>query len=198
FAGDRGIGDGSAQGGAHPSAFAAEAEESLGGVSEDLDLHPLARRAEKLESAGDGVVDAAAFRFDGLHGVLPKRSTGVEVGLEARPDQVRVREIAYCWPIVSRLFTSQYSVRPAGKLMNMKVNTTGMIIIARCCAGSPADGVIHCCTSMLTPITRVSTGMPGWGTNGSWIEPRRSGAERSVIQPTKGAWRSSTAFSSAL
>ena len=56
----------------------------------------------------------------------------------------------HCCPMLRRLFTSQYSTSPEGKLKEMKVNTTGMIIIIRCWVGSPCCGVIHCCRSMLS------------------------------------------------
>ncbi len=76
------------------------------------------------------------------------------------------------------MLTNQYSTTPLGENAIIAVNITGMIIMIRCCVGSAVDGVIFCCQNMVMPI---SAGMT----------KNASGAERSRIQPTKGAPRSS-------
>ena len=65
----------------------------------------------------------------------------------------------------------------------MPVIMIGMNIIIFCCIGSAVDGVIRCCTNMVTPIT---TGQMKSG----------SCAERSWIRPMNGAPRSSIATDS--
>ena len=92
------------------------------------------------------------------------------------------------------LLINQYSTSPDEKLMKMNVKTTGISIIILAWLGSPGEGVIFCCNSMVAPITRVNTGIPKGGSiNG--IEKsnlkRRSGADRSLIHPKKGACLSS-------
>ena len=54
----------------------------------------------------------------------------------------------------STLLQSQYSTRPEGKLMNITVKTTGMIIMILRCCGSPMAGLSHCCRNMVAPMTR--------------------------------------------
>ena len=41
-----------------------------------------------------------------------------------------------CWKIVKQLDTNQYRVKPAGKVQNMKVKTTGIAMMILRCIGS--------------------------------------------------------------
>ncbi len=81
------------------------------------------------------------------------------------------------------LFVSQYSTRPAGKKKNITEKTSGMIHIIRACTGSGGVGLSQV-WSRLVPVIRS-----GRMKNGSL-------AERSVIQPTQGAFLISTVDSS--
>jgi len=87
----------SPQGGAHPRAFAAEAEQTARGVGEDLDLDAVAADAQPGEGARDRIVDGGAVRFDGVHWA-PRR---------ARRGQAVLRSIEYCCAMVRTLLTSQ-------------------------------------------------------------------------------------------
>mmetsp|Transcript_18435 Transcript_18435/g.29995 ORF Transcript_18435/g.29995 Transcript_18435/m.29995 type:complete len:367 (+) Transcript_18435:7295-8395(+) len=113
-----------------------------------------------------------------------------------------LRMIRYCWVKVIVLFAIQYTTRPLAKLpsMNMKIHGIQAKIIF--CVGSVGAGFSFCCSHMEIPrrIGRIprlkiskkpSSGTPyGRMPNRLKIE-LGSGAERSVIQPNHGAWRSS-------
>src|SRR5688572_14224758 len=89
------------------------------------------------------------------------------------------RLIFHCWAIDRTVLVSQYSTRPAGNHMNMKVMITGMNANTFACTGSGGVGFNLYCANIATPI---STGSTKYG----------SRDERSWIQPMNGAWRIST------
>src|ERR671933_86144 len=86
----------------------------------------------------------------------------------------------------------------------MKVNITGIQLNTVCCTGSGGVGFNRICSHMVTPMMsgqtpsmRICGGVQG-------MRPNRlntvvgSGAERSRIQPKKGAWRISMVTNSTL
>ena len=89
----------------------------------------------------------------------------------------------YCCAIDRMLFVSQYSTRPAGKKKNITEKASGMIHIIRACTGSGGVGFSQVC-SIVVPVIR--SGRMKYG----------SFAERSVTQPSQGAFLISTVDSS--
>ncbi len=91
------------------------------------------------------------------------------------------RVMYHCWAIDRTLLTTQYSTRPAGTRGRTTVKTIGIIFIILACIGSGGVGLRSCWTNMVAPMMIGSTKY------GSLID-------RSMIQPSHGAWRISTAF----
>ncbi|MOA50565.1 hypothetical protein D3C78_1735940 [compost metagenome] len=77
------------------------------------------------------------------------------------------------------LLTTQYSTRPAGNHRKKKVKMIGISFITLACMGSGGVGLSICWISMVPPM------MIGRMKNGSFTD-------RSMIQPSHGAWRIST------
>ena len=117
--------------------MSAKTEQPASGVVQDLYLHALTGDSQQRDRIVDRLVDRLAFDFDGLYTGRHGRSFTSLAHLALRCSSI-------CCAIVRMLFTSQYKANPEGKLMNMTVNTSGMNIIIRCCAGSPACGVMRC------------------------------------------------------
>jgi len=95
------------------------------------------------------------------------------------------------------LFTNIYKTSPAGKLINNTVMNMGIIIIILACMGSPVAGVIFCCSKKDAPIIRVNMGTPCGACIIGIVKLNSkslSGADKSVIHATNGAWRSSMAW----
>ena len=112
--------------------------------------------------------------------------------------------IKYCCVNVMVLFAIQYRTRPLAKVPSMNINTHGIQAKIMAWVGSVGAGFNFCCIHIdipskmgKTPNETIAKSDEGsGGAKGS--SPKRfkieegSGALRSVIHPTQGAWRNSS------
>ena len=85
-----------------------------------------------------------------LQGEWGKGAYALELLLCSAPAAMRAlsvsrkRSVTNCWVMVRVLFVSQYSTKPAGKLMNRNVMPMGSTNMIFACVGSIVLGVIFC------------------------------------------------------